>query len=454
MPRARQDARLFFINFDGHDSLQPEQEKEAGPQAPEDTSPWKAGGTLLSGGIVVSLGYSPGKPHFGRAEADAEVRTMTGTVRSTTTRLGRTPPSIKDGPGINHGDIADHNSRIVLELLRVFGALTRRDLSQRLGLTEPAITGILRRLEGRGLVTSRRQAGASRYPVTEFMMRPQGCVALGLRLARRAATAVLVDAAGDVIAERRDVPPEGLIAAGKELLALKPAEAEVLGVGAALSPDDGISIDEVRATFAPLTVLANADSATAATAERLIGAGDRDGGFVSILVTRSGVRAGLSIGGRPFHGMHGFAGGIGAMRTGQDRAPLAEGLSPDRLDAAIAAGGDREAAIAAWAREAADHLLDAVVAISGVVVPGLIVIGGDLPDAAIDAVVAEIEAAPMAIGGRPTTTSWMPPLCRSPLPAAGVALGAALLPIVEFLLPDPRRLRETPAQAEGGAARA
>lgn len=380
---------------------------------------------------------------------------MTGILRSTTTtRLRRTPSSIKDGPGINHGDIADHNSRIALELLRVLGPLTRRDLSQRLGLTEPAITGILRRLEGRGLLTSRRQSGASRYPVTEFMIRSEGCVALGLRLARRAATAVLVDAAGNVIAERRDVPPGELIDAGKALLALKPAEAEVLGVGAALSPDDGVSIDAVRQAFAPLTVLADADSATAATAERLIGAGDRDGGFVSILVTRSGVRAGLSIGGRPFHGMHGFAGGIGAMRTGQNRAPLAEGLSPDRLDAAIAASDDREAVLANWARDAADHLLDAVVAISGVVVPGLILIGGDLPDDAIDAVVAETLAAPVAVGGRPTTTSWMPPLCRSPLPASGVALGAALLPIVEFLLPDPRRLRETPAQPEAAATRA
>jgi predicted NBD/HSP70 family sugar kinase len=378
---------------------------------------------------------------------------MAGNPRPMTTRLRRTPSSPKDGPGINHGDIADHNSRIVLELLRVFGALTRRDLSQRLGLTEPAITGILRRLEGRGLVTSRRQAGANRYPVTEFMIRPQGCVALGLRLARRAAAAVLIDVAGNVIAERRDVLPDELIAVGKALLDLKPTEAEVLGVGVALSPDDGVSVEAVREAFAPLTVLANADNATAATAERLIGAGDRDGGFVSILVTRSGVRAGLSIGGRPFHGMHGFAGGIGAMRTGQDRAPLAEGLSPDRLDAAIAASGDSEATVAEWAREAADHLLDAVVAISGVVVPGLIVIGGDLPDVAIDAVVAEILAAPVAIGGRPTTTSWMPPLCRSQLPAGGVALGAALLPIVEFLLPDPRPLRETPVQTEGAAAR-
>ena len=371
---------------------------------------------------------------------------MTGTLRSTTTRLRRTPSLTKDGPGINHGDIADHNSRIVLELLRIFGALTRRDLSRRLGLTEPAITGILRRLEGRGLVTSRRQAGVSRYPVTEFMMRPQGCVALGLRLARRASSAVLVDAAGAVIAEQRDVAPDELIAAGKALLSRKPAGAEMLGIGAALSPDDGIGIEEVRSAFAPMRVLANADSATAATAERLIGAGDRDGGFVSILVTRSGVRAGLSIGGRPFHGIHGFAGGIGAMRTGHDRGPLAEGLSPDRLDAAIAAGGDRDAAIAVWAREAADHLLDAVVAISGVLAPGLIVIGGDLPDKAIDAVVAEIRATPVAVGGRPTTASWMPSLRRSQLPAAGVTEGAALLPIAELLLPDPRRIREAPAQ--------
>ena len=66
------------------------------------------------------------------------------------------------------------------------------------------------------------------------------------------------------------------------------------------------------------------------------------------------------------------------------------------------------------------------------------VTGGDVPDAACDAVVAEILAAPVATGGRPTTTSWMPPLRRSKLPAAGVALGAALLPVVELLLPDPR----------------
>ena len=70
-----------------------------------------------------------------------------------TTRQRRPAIAAKDGPGISHSDIADHNSRAVLEILRVAGPLTRRELSARVGLTEPAITGILRRLQDDGRAT-------------------------------------------------------------------------------------------------------------------------------------------------------------------------------------------------------------------------------------------------------------------------------------------------------------
>jgi predicted NBD/HSP70 family sugar kinase len=374
-----------------------------------------------------------------------------------TTRQRRPAIAAKDGPGISHSDIADHNSRAVLEILRVAGPLTRRELSARVGLTEPAITGILRRLQDDGLVASRRQSNANRYPSTEFLIRRNGAVAVGIRLLPTRAELLLINLAGETLAERHDIPAAEAAMAALALAQDKPAGARLIGIGLVSAPSLVVDVEALRQTLAPLPLVFSPDTAAAVTAERLYGYGELDGSLVSLILAEDGVRAGLSIAGRPFSGRHGFAGSIGAMHTGRDRASLSERVSvsalTERLRRAEADGVAATEAAADWAGEAASHLLDAAVAISGLLAPGMLVVGGDLPADIVDMVIAQMERERLDKASRPMASPWMPPIRSSRLPAAGITTGAALLPFLEFLLPNPQPAREA-SSAQVAAASA
>lgn len=364
-------------------------------------------------------------------------------------RQRRAPARPKDGPGISHGDIADHNSRTLLELLRLCGPLTRRDMALRLGLTEPAITGILRRLEDGRLVSARRQSNASRYPSTEFMIEPNGAVSLGIRLLPARAEAVLINLAGETLASRTDLHPKTAAAAALSMAReRKPADARLIGVGLAGAPSQAPDTAGLAAALAPLPVVVAPDTAAAVTAERMLGHGERDGSLVSLILAEDGVRAGLSIGGRPFSGHHGFAGSIGAMHTGRDRANLSARVSLAELAGLIAGsatGAAPSGPAAAWAEDAASHLLDAVIAISGLIAPGILVVGGDLPDEIVDLIIDNMARECLDKAKRLAAPPWMPPIVASHLPAAGICTGAALLPLLEYLLPNPQLPRDIPS---------
>lgn len=366
------------------------------------------------------------------------------------------PSEPKLGQGISHGDIADHNSRTLLELLRVCGPLTRRDMAGRLGLTEPAITGILRRLEGDHLVASRRQSNAGRYPATEFLLEPDGALSIGLRLLPDRAEALLVNLAGETLASRVDLKPAAAAGAVAALRKGGPAASRLIGVGVVSAPSLPVDAEGLRAALAPLPVIVAPDTAAAVTAERMLGYGERDGSLVSLILAEDGVRAGLSIGGRPFSGRHGAAGGIGGMRTGRDRASLSDRVSlstlVDLIERADAEGKVRTDVAAAWAEDAASHLLDAAVAISGLIAPGILVVGGDLPVEIVDLVIADMARERFDKASRPMASPWMPPILPSQLPAAGITLGAALMPFLEFLLPNPQSPREAASQTASVAA--
>jgi len=383
-----------------------------------------------------------------------DMTTMTR-VRANT-RKRPVPSDLKQGQGISHGDIADHNSRTLLELLRICGPMTRRDMAARLGLTEPAITGILRRLEDDHLVASRRQSNAGRYPATEFLIEANGAVGVGMRLLPARAEVVLLNLAGETLAARTDVAPDEVIAVTKALIRQKPAEARVIGVGVVSGPTQAVDTDAFRASFAPLPVIFAPDTAAAVTAERMLGYGERDGSLVSLILSEDGVRAGLSIGGRPFSGRHGAAGGIGGMRTGRDRASLSDRVSLAGLVELVARadsdGTPRTDVAAGWAEDAASHLLDAAVAISGLIAPGMLVVGGDLPVEIVDLVIADMARERLDKASRPMASPWMPPILSSQLPAAGITLGAALIPFLEFLLPNPQSPREVASQMASVAA--
>ncbi|WP_074071516.1 ROK family transcriptional regulator [Rhizobium gallicum] len=341
-----------------------------------------------------------------------------------------------DRPGISPVDIADHNSRTAMGLLRRFGPLTRQELSRHLGLTEPAITGIMRRLADAGLVSGKKRPTTAHYTALEFSLRADAAYSLGIRLGAHGGEAVVMDLAGRILQQHAFTKPEEVKKAVLHIRHAAGLSGRLLGCGIALSA--GLALDRkaiedsLELDVGPLFFLD--DTEAAVNAERMLGIGDHEGGLVIVIVDET-VRAGLLIGGRPFRGVHGLAGQIGDMRSGVDGASLNEVATLPSLKEYLAAHpGETDG----WVAIAARHLHEAVLAISGFIAPGAILIGGALPDDIFEAIIARLSRERDDKIRDLVIAPWIPSVRRASFPWAGVAVGAALRPFSDTLLPADR----------------
>ena len=336
-----------------------------------------------------------------------------------------------DRPGISPVDIAEHNSRTTLRLLRRRGALTRQELSRELGLTEPAITGIVRRLALAGLVTERKRSTSAHYTASEFRLRGEARYSLGVRIGKHDGEIILMDLAGEIIRQETFATREELMAAVADLHRTA-GSGMLVGCGVAISPDSFLDRQHIETDLAGQSeaLFLLEDTEAAIEAERALGIGDPDGGMVMILADCS-VRAGLLIGGRVFRGIHGRAGQIGEMRSGIDGASLNDVATLPSLKFS-SVDTDR------WVATAARHLHEAVLAVSGFIAPGAILIGGSLPDDVLDAIVKRVLQERDDKIRDLVIAPWIQPVRRATFPWAGVAIGAALRPLDAMMLPETR----------------
>jgi predicted NBD/HSP70 family sugar kinase len=344
------------------------------------------------------------------------------------------PRNRADGrPGISPVDIADHNSRTTLGLLRRFGPLTRQELSRHLGLTEPAITGITQRLADAGLVAGRKRATTTRYAAAEFALCPAAAFSMGIRVGADRGEVIAIDLSCAIVGEAAFKGMDDIADAVETVR--RGISGGFVGCGIALSPD--ASVDRaalellVGRMVEPLYLLDDSDAAI--SAERVLGIGDPEGGLVTILIDKT-VRAGLLIGGRPFRGIHGNAGQIGEMRSGVDGASLNEVATLPSLERYVA-NANGNTSTDGWIVVAARHLHEAVLAISGFIAPGAILIGGSLPDDILAAVIARMAQERDEKIRNLVIAPWIPAVQLATHPSTGAVLGAALRPFNETLFP-------------------
>lgn len=336
------------------------------------------------------------------------------------------------GAGISPEDIADHNSRVVLALLRRHGALTRQELAAHLSLTEPAVTGILKRLSTAGFVGQGRRDVAERYKAAEFSLVAESARGCGLWVRPERIDLSVVDLKGAIVLQQ-EVSRDGLETAIRTVR--DRFAASLTGIGIACHPSGDAAAIASLPALADLPTFPVKDVEAAVTAERILGIGEPEGGFAVILVDEI-VRAGLMTGGHFFRGVHGRAGSIGSMRPGREERTLDEVASAVSYHRHIETAG--AAAAEAWMRRAASRLLDAVLALGGFVSPGAVLIGGSLPDDVLDTVIAMMIAERARKGSYFVPASWIPPIRKLSFAGCGVARGAALLPLTELRLPKPR----------------
>jgi predicted NBD/HSP70 family sugar kinase len=361
------------------------------------------------------------------------------------------------------------NDRSALELLLTGGPMTRSQLGERTGLSKVTASQLLARLEDRGLVeVAGEQAGGRGPNAAIYGVVPSAAYVAGLHVERDEVSAGVADVTGRVVTEISVDPngegnPVGLVrgaiaracaAAGISAEALR---AFVIGTPGVLDPRTGdlrlaVNLpawhegvhDALRADLGRPVTIEN-DVNLAAMAERAVGAGAGTGDFVLVWI---GVGLGLAtmLGGRLHRGVGGAAGEIGYLpvpgvplpqdithpATGAFQslvgaqavlplaasygfsAPTAAGAvgAAVRAEAGDATAGDRPAG-AAFLAELAGRVALGVAAISVVLDPGLVVLGGEVGLAGGTAlagrVAAEVgrispakpEVVPTSVSGKP-----------------------------------------------------
>ena len=353
-----------------------------------------------------------------------------------------------------------YNRRIVLETIRLHAPISRADIAKRVGLTIQTVSTIIRELEAKGFITSRREAPKGRgSPAAVLSLNPEGGFAIGVHVTPLGLEAALINLAGEVIGrDRRDLPRvdpdtafreiEGLV---RGLGALRP-DGRMLGIGMAMpGPFDVDSMSFVGPTTLEgwkdvpvrqsltlatgLPAFIEVDLAAAAHGERLYGRGSDFRHFYYLYF-------GVGLGGCMVHdgtalrGAWGNAGEIGHIPVvpGGDPCPcgnrgcLERYLSLEAFERrARTIGEDR------WLAEVAPVFRTAIATIENLFDPETIIVGGLASKQLLSRLVAAASPLANSVAARRTRTA-----SRLTLSAAGqdaVLRGAAALAVSGVLSP-------------------
>ena len=313
--------------------------------------------------------------------------------------------------GANLDHTKRYNRRVVLEIARLRGPLSRADLTRVTGLAAQTISNITEELCAAGLLRGvPRRPGKRGEPTVVFEINPEGGYTFGVSLDDNRLVVLLADIAGSVVHREEmriePAPPETVLKlverAVKQMLArFGIARSRVWGAGLVIpGPHPGWRaggarplLVEILGGYPLARELQNRlamparienDATAAAIGEWLYGAGKALTDFV-YLHFGVGVGAGLFIRGHPYRGGFGKSGEIGHMIVEANGRPCACGnrgcleryvslsaaqaaltgkpegdtpVDPARLNKAFLAG---EPSLVTWVDEAARKLKQAIV---------------------------------------------------------------------------------------------
>ncbi|MEP9373803.1 ROK family transcriptional regulator [Mesorhizobium sp. KR1-2] len=390
---------------------------------------------------------------------------------------------IRAKSGTNLGGASAHNRRVMIDALRLNGALSRADLARATRLTPQTVSNIIEELSRDGLVMSLDTVRKGRgQPATPYGLVPEGAFAIGLQIDRHVTRAIVVNLVGDVLAKMEaNLPPGGptegvkvvldLIAWARRALCERVPEAEerLVGLSIAMPGPFGISAPygepwamtawqafpllETIAAGTGLEVVLQNDAAAASTAEKMLGAAHGVDHAICIFLGY-GLGAGLIVNGEPYGGAYGNAGeigmilalspeqggGIGSLETFASIASLCKALDldpadPNLFDLIADAVARADPKVEDWIGKAADRLRWTVQMLESVFDPQTIILCGGAPRSLIDRLIERMQPLLPSVAERPGRY----PEARLQAGLAdpwAVALGAAAEPISRAF--DPR----------------
>lgn len=397
----------------------------------------------------------------------------------TTARISGDKPQTLSGTNIEAAHF--HNQRVVLETVRIYGPLSRADISSRTALSSQTISNIVDKLLNYGTLETRgRRSGQRGQPAIELDINPRGGYAVGLHMDRDHLTGVLLDLAGTVhqVAHLEwsfPAPDEALPRLVETVQTLTRDHgleaAELWGVGLAVpGPLDlkvgclvnppnfpgwnGVPLRSQLAEALDRPVFLETDATAAAVGERWFGQG-RDVHDYLYLFFGIGLGGGLILNGQPYRGGFDNAAMLGhipvepgGLRCGcGGEGCLEMYVSLASLYSVLEAGGRRinrvgelsrllaeeDAALLGWLEQAAERLTRALVTVENLINPRAVIFGGRLPPPLLDWLLARLETALPARQMR--ALAHHPRLLRAQATDHAAALGAATLPLFETFTP-------------------
>lgn len=387
---------------------------------------------------------------------------------------------IRAKSGTNQEGASAHNRRVIIEALRLNGALSRADLARATLLTKQTVSNLMEALEQDGLVVGDEVVRKGRgQPSTPYRLVAEGAFAIGVQIDRHVTRAIAVDLLGNVRSRaERPLPSDGPASGVRVILDLVAtmrrdlagsascSEQRLAGLGVAMPGPFGIEtaenddwmmaswqmfpLMETLSAGTGLEVGLQNDAAACATAERMVGAAHGLENAVCIYLGY-GIGAGLILNGELYAGAHGNAGELGMAlfcEAGGQPAPVEHraslaslykrlDLDPAHIDlqAETAALLERkDPRIEGWIIEAAESLRWSVHLLETLFDPQTVILSGGAPAALLHRLMERI--LPLLPSNAIRRDRVLPRLTVGMTDPWAVALGAAAEPISRAF--DPR----------------
>jgi predicted NBD/HSP70 family sugar kinase len=388
------------------------------------------------------------------------------------------PPILNPAGGANQVRVRAYNERLVLSLVRLYGALSKADIARRSGLSAQTVSVIMRVLEKEGLLSRGEPVrGRVGQPSIPMHINPDAVYSFGLKMGRRSADLVLMDFVGRIRMQLHrtyayPLPDEILAFVTSGIRELEDRlddkqRGRIAGLGIAApfelwnwaeevgAPPGAMEVwrdvdlqADIAARVSHPVFLQN-DATSACGAELVFGVGPSYPDFVYFFIG-SFIGGGIVLNSAIFSGRTGTAGAIGPLpvrgKNGETMQLLEiasifvlenmlreRGIDPEPLWYSADGWVDFGEPMEAWIQDSAKALAQAIVAAASIVDFSAAVIDGGFPDWVRSRVVQATidEAAKLDLQG-----VVMPEIIEGAVGAQARAIGGASLPIFARYLTD------------------
>ncbi len=380
--------------------------------------------------------------------------------------------------GTNQSGMRDYNERLVLSLVRQYGALAKSDIARMTGLSAQTTSVIMRALERDGLLKRGEPIrGKIGQPSVPMSLDRDGAFFLGLKVGRRSTDLVIVDFMGQVRATHRRIyrypTPGAVVAFVAEALpglmqALTPEQRDrISGMGVAMpfqlwnwvqalgAPQTEMDAWRERdiqgelAAICGVPVYMQNDATAACGAELVFGLGEKPKDFLYFYFGTF-IGGGLVLNGQLFLGRTGNAAGVGPipvpgpdgrMRRLFDSASLsvladmmeAAGESSDHIWERPDQWHVSDAVLNAWMDLAAEGLASAILSAAALLELEAVMIDGWVPPTIREGITRRVSD---ALARMDLSGITAPQIREGSVGAQARSLGAAAIPLSQRYLID------------------